>query len=210
MRTLRLVRFGVFAECLLTGVWIALASLPLVTLPAAVAAGAAHLRRHLAHERGGLREYAADLRAAARSGWLAGLAGWGALALVAADLAVVRAGGLPGGAFAGTVGVLALLALAVAGLRAAVAWRPGASWRALSAVAARRTVRDPVGSSLLVCGFAVVAASAWFALPLAAPALGVVTAAALALERRADARGAATGGGRARAGSPPPPGSAPG
>lgn len=38
-------RFAVFAECLLTGVWIAVASLPLVTVPAAFAAGARHLRR---------------------------------------------------------------------------------------------------------------------------------------------------------------------
>ncbi|WP_073760280.1 hypothetical protein [Streptomyces sp. CB03234] len=183
-----MVRFGLFAECLLTGVWIALASLPLVTLPAALAAGAAHLRRHLAHERGGLPEFASDVRAATRHGGLpAGLAGWAALALVAADLAVVRAGGLPGGAFAGAVGVLALLGLTVAGLRAAVAWRPGSSWRALTAAAAHRTVRDPAGSLVLVCGFAVIAASAWFALPLAAPALGIVTAAALALERRAAA-----------------------
>lgn len=31
-------RFALFAECLLTGVWIALAALPLVTYPAAFAA----------------------------------------------------------------------------------------------------------------------------------------------------------------------------
>ena len=55
-------RFALFAECLLTGVWIALAALPLVTYPAALAAGARHLRRHLAHERGGWREFTADFR----------------------------------------------------------------------------------------------------------------------------------------------------
>ncbi|MEU5048027.1 hypothetical protein AB0G40_44970, partial [Streptomyces griseorubiginosus] len=38
-------RFAVFAEALLTGVWIAVASLGLVTYPAAFAAGARHLRR---------------------------------------------------------------------------------------------------------------------------------------------------------------------
>ncbi|MFG3497410.1 hypothetical protein [Streptomyces sp. NPDC047928] len=184
-----LARFGVFAECLLTGVWIAVAALPLVTLPAAVAAGAAHLRRHLAHEPCGVREFAADVRDAARRGWLVGAAGWAALALVWADLAVVRAGGLPGGRLVGAVGVLALLGLVVAGLRAAVAWRPGASWRVLLGAAARRTVRDPAGSLLLVCGFGVVAASAWLAPPLAAPVLGVVTAAALAVESRSPYRG---------------------
>ncbi|MFJ8693011.1 hypothetical protein [Streptomyces roseolilacinus] len=177
--------FAVFAECLLTGVWIAVAALPLVTLPAALAAGAAHLRRVLADEAGGVREFVADLRtAAARHGWLVGAAGWAAVALVWADLAVVRAGGLPGGAFAGAVGVLALLGLVVAGVRAAAVWRPGASWRALMGAAVRRTVRDPAGSLALVCGLAVIAASAWLSPPLAVPAVGVLVGAALAVERR--------------------------
>ncbi|WUX72179.1 hypothetical protein OG627_32740 [Streptomyces sp. NBC_01429] len=179
--------FGVFAESLLTGVWIALAALPLLTLPAAFAAGTAHLRRVLAHEVSTWREFTADLRAAARRGWLVGVAGWGAAWLLYADLVVVRAG-LPGGSFAGTVGVLTMLGLLAAGLRAAVHWRPGASWRALLRDAARRTVRDPAGSLLLICGLAVVPVSAWFAAPLAAPALGVVAAAALAVERRHPAR----------------------
>ena len=175
--------FGIFAECLLTGVWILVAALPLVTLPAAVAAGAAHLRRHLDHRESGWRQFAADWRSAVRRGWLAGTLGWGALALLWADLAAVRAG-LPGGVVVGAVGVLAALVVVVGGLRAAVSWRPGASWRALSGAAAQRTVRDPAGSLVLVCGFGVIAASAWFAAPLAAPAVGIVTAAALAVERR--------------------------
>lgn len=185
-KSLFMDRFGAFAECLLTGVWIALAALPLVTLPAAFAAGSRHLSRHLAHETSGWREFTADLRAAVRRGWLVGLAGWAALALLLADIAFVRAG-LPGGAFVGAVGVIALFVLVVAGLRAAANWRPDASWRALLSGAVRRTLRDPAGSLVIVCGFAVVVASAWFALPLAAPALGMVAAAALAVERRGTA-----------------------
>ncbi|MFF8842014.1 hypothetical protein ACF08N_04655 [Streptomyces sp. NPDC015127] len=176
-------RFGVFAECLLTGVWIALAALPVVTLPATVAAGAAHLRRHGAGERSTWREFTADLRAAARRGWLVGLAGTAALGVLWADLAVARAA-LPGGPLIAAVVALCMLGVVVTGLRAAVSWRPGESWRALSAAAARRTVLDPAGSLTLVCGFAVVGVSAWFAAPLAAPALGIVTGAALAVEER--------------------------
>jgi hypothetical protein len=178
-----LARFGVFAECLLVGVWIALAALPVVTLPAALAAGAAHLRRWTGDEVSGWRSFVADLRSAVRRGWLVGLAGWAALALLWADLAIVRAG-LPGGRFIGAVGVLAMIGLVVTVLRASVAWRPGASWHALLRGAGRRTVRDPAGSLLVVCGFAVIAASAWFAAPLAAPALGMLVAATLAVERR--------------------------
>ncbi|MFI8168522.1 hypothetical protein ACIGAN_19480 [Streptomyces sp. NPDC085931] len=176
-------RFAVFAESLLTGVWIAVASLGVVTYPAAFAAGARHLRRRTAHEGGGLREFVADFRAALRGGWLAGLAGWAAVAAVWVDVQAARAG-IPGGPAAGAVGVVALIGLAVAGLRAAAVWEPGARWRTLLARAGRRTVRDPAGSFLLMAGPAVVAGSAWFAAPLAVPALGAVAAAAVAVEER--------------------------
>jgi hypothetical protein len=180
-------RFAVFAECLLTGVWIAVAALPLVTYPAAFAAGARHLRRRTAHEAGGLREFAADVRTAARHGWAVGLAGWAALAVVWVDVRAVRAG-LPGGPLVGAPGLCALIGAAVAGLRAAAVWEPGASWRVLFAAAGRRTVRDPAGSFLIVGGVVLVACSAWTVPPLAVPVLGAVTASAVAVERRHRAR----------------------
>ncbi|MFD5951873.1 hypothetical protein ACFWAZ_31610 [Streptomyces collinus] len=176
-------RFALFAECLLTGVWIAVASLGVVTYPAAFAAGARHLRRRTAHEGGGWREFAADFRTALRGGWLAGLAGWAAVAAVWVDVQAARAG-IPGGPLVGAVGVVALIGLVVAGLRAAAVWEPGAVWRRLLAEAGRRTVLDPAGSFLIVGGLAVVAVSAWFAAPLAVAVLGAVAAAAVAVEER--------------------------
>jgi hypothetical protein len=104
-------RFALFAECLLTGVWIAVASLPLVTYPAAFAAGARHLGRRVRHQGGGCREFAADFRSAVRGGWLVGLAGWAALAAVWTNVQAVRAG-LPGGPAAGAVAVSALIGAA--------------------------------------------------------------------------------------------------
>ncbi|MFH8466613.1 hypothetical protein [Streptomyces sp. NPDC017991] len=176
-------RFALFAECLLTGVWIAVASLPVVTYPAAFAAGSRHLRRRTAHEAGGWREFVVDFRTAVRGGWIAGLAGWAAALAVWVDVQAVRAG-IPGGPFVGAVGLFALLGLAVAGLRAAAVWEPGARWRELLGAAGRRTVLDPAGSFLLVGGLAVVAVSGWFVPPLAIPVLGAVAAAALAVEER--------------------------
>ncbi|MGW0823995.1 hypothetical protein [Streptomyces sp. NPDC002845] len=176
-------RFAVFAECLLTGVWIAVASLPVVTYPAAFAAGARHLRRRTTHQGGGWREFVADFRAAVRGGWLVGLAGWAAAAAVWVDVQAVRAG-IPGGPLVGAIGIFALIGATVAGLRAAAAWEPGAAWRALLGAAGRRTVLDPAGSFLLVGGLAVVALSAWFIAPLAVPVLGAVAAAAVAVEER--------------------------
>jgi hypothetical protein len=176
-------RFAVFAECLLTGVWIAVASLGVVTYPAAFAAGARHLRRRTAHEGGGWREFVADFRVAVRGGWIAGLSGWAAAAAVWVDVQAVRAG-IPGGPLVGAVGVFALIGFVVAGLRAAAVWTPGATWRSLLAEAGRRTVLDPAGSFLIVGGLAVVVVSAWFATPLAVPVLGAVAAAAVAVEER--------------------------
>ncbi|MGY5054861.1 hypothetical protein ACWDFR_12385 [Streptomyces sp. 900105755] len=176
-------RFGVFAECLLTGVWIAVASLGVVTYPAAFAAGARHLRRRTGQVRGGWREFVADFRLAVRRGWLLGLAGWGAVAAAWMDVQAVRAG-LPGGPLVGAVGLFAVIGLVVAGLRAAAVWAPGDRWRALLTAAGRRTVLDPGGSLLLVGGAVLVVCSALLIAPLAVPVLGAVAAAAVAVEER--------------------------
>ncbi|KOX04576.1 hypothetical protein [Streptomyces sp. NRRL B-3648] len=176
-------RFGLFAECLLTGVWISVASLGVVTCPAAFAAGARHLRRRTAHQGGGLREFTADFRSALRGGWAVGVAGWIIVLLAWVDVRAVRAG-LPGGPPAGAVGLLALIGLAVAGLRAAAVWAPGERWRALLAGAGRRTVQDPAGSFLLVGGAVLTCCSALLIAPLAVPVLGAVAAAAVAVEER--------------------------
>ncbi|MFI6422548.1 hypothetical protein ACIBG6_34770 [Streptomyces sp. NPDC050842] len=185
MRARFLARFGIFAECLLVGVWIAVAALPLVTLPAALAAGSSHLRRWTGDEEAGLRLFAADLRGALRGGgWSAGLGYGGVLALVGADLVFVRALPVPGGRAAGTLAILTAIWLTVTLLRAATAWRPDLRWRELLGPAARRALRDPAGSLLVVCGLAVIAASAWFSAPLALPAIGILVASTLAAERR--------------------------
>ncbi|MGJ5895863.1 hypothetical protein DF268_34830 [Streptomyces sp. V2] len=176
-------RFAVFAECLLTGVWIAVACLGVVTYPAALAAGSRHLARRTAHVDGGLREFIADFRTALRGGWAVGLAGWAAVVAVWVDVWAVRAG-LPGGPLIGAIGVFALIGAAVALLRAAAVWTPGDRWRELLAESGRRTVLDPAGSFLVVAGLAVVVMSAWFIAPLGAPVLGAVVAAALAVEER--------------------------
>ncbi|MFD8568153.1 hypothetical protein [Streptomyces sp. NPDC059639] len=175
--------FGIFAECLLTGVWIALASLPVVTAPAAFAAGARHLRRQLTGRSGGWRAFVTDFRRAVRHGWLVGVAGVAAWTAVWIDLRVARAG-LPGGQAAAAVGLFALLAAAVAVLRATAVWTPESAWRPLLGAAARRTVRGPGGSFLLVCGIAVTVLCAGFVPPLAVPVLGILAAAAVAVEER--------------------------
>ena len=145
-------RFGVFAECLLTGVWIAVASrgggrpIPPPSPPGRGICAAVRPMRAAA----GGSSSVTSVRPCAR-GWAVGLAGWVAAGLVWVDVQAVRAG-LPGGPLVGAGGVFALIGAAVAGLRATAVWEPGESWRVLLAAAARRTVLDPAGSFLLVGG----------------------------------------------------------
>ncbi|MEV0092858.1 hypothetical protein [Streptomyces sp. NPDC050738] len=174
-------RFAILAESLLTGVWLTLAALPLVTLLPAFAAGCAHLRRHLDSEPSGWREFVADVREATRTGLRFSLLWWAGVAVLAFDWRVAGSGLLPGGPLLVAVAVVGLLALAVTGLRTAAAWRPGGSWALVRSA-------DVGGSLLLVGGFAAVAATAWQIPPLAAPAAGALAAAAVALERRAALR----------------------
>ncbi|MTE18220.1 hypothetical protein F0L17_03550 [Streptomyces sp. TRM43335] len=181
-------RFALFAECLLVGVWLLLAALPLVTALPAFAAACGHLRRHLAAERAGWREFAAEWATAVRTGWRFSLLWWAALALLAFDLRVASSGVLPGGPVAvavGAVAAVAALAVVVTGLRTAALWRPGADWARTGRAAIRRAWRaDPGGSLLLAGGPAVTAVAAWMLPPLIAPALGCLAACAVAVERR--------------------------
>ncbi|MEU0180415.1 hypothetical protein ABZ312_04340 [Streptomyces sp. NPDC006207] len=179
-------RFALFAECLLTGVWLVAAALPLVTALAAFAAACGHLRRHLDGERSTWRDFMAETAAATRAGWRCTLLWWGGLALLGLDLAVARSGMPAGGAFT-CAGVLAAVVLVVTGIRAAALWRPGESGRGAAGRAVRRVVGDPGGTLLLVGGVVVVGVAAWMLLPLGAVALGCVAGAAVAVERRSSA-----------------------
>ena len=180
--------FALFTECLLTGVWLALAALPLVTALPATAAACAHLRRHLAHEEGGLREFLADCRRALRTGWRFVLAWCAGMAVLALDV-WLAASGLPGGAVYLPLGALGGVALLVLGLRTAAHWRPEADWTALARSAARRCRSDLSGSLLLAGGLLVVAVSCWQLPPLGVLALGCLALAAVAVERRYQERG---------------------
>ncbi|NGO71397.1 hypothetical protein [Streptomyces boncukensis] len=190
-RSLHSGRFALFAECLLTGVWIALAALPLVTALPAFAAGAAHLERHLAGDRSRLRDYLADLRAATRTGWRLSALWCAALALLGWDLYVASSGALPGAPLWALTGLAAAFVLLVGGVRAAARYRPaddpepGGDWRACALAGVRQTLlTDRPGALLVAAGWVVVAASAWMLPPLAAPALGALTACAVAIRDR--------------------------
>ncbi|WP_344146652.1 hypothetical protein [Streptomonospora arabica] len=178
-------RAVLFGECLLTGVLTLAAGLALVTLPAALAAGSAHVRAHTDGEGGtGVADYAGRLRAAWAGSWKAGLAGAGLSAVLAADALIVAAFDPPGGAAALAGCAVAGTAAAVPLLRAAAAWRPGGAWRGALRAALARSAADPAGSALLVAALAATAAVTWAVPPALVPLAGCLLLAAVVVDKR--------------------------
>lgn len=177
--------FALFAECILTGVWLTAAALPVVTLPAALAAASRHLAGFLDGTDSGLARFWRDLRTAWSEGaWKAGLAVLGAAAVAAADLFVLAQEGVPARA------VMALLTMAVAAaaatvlLRAAASWGPGSSWKDLASGALADSRADLSGTGILMGGLVVLAVSTWALWILFVPMVGCLAGAALAVRRR--------------------------
>lgn len=138
--------FAPFADCLLLGVFLLLASLPVITAYPALVAGCAVLREQ-AHGGAGVtpRHFLAALRRVLRSGPSVWLAPTGVLALLWLDALALDAHG-PG---AGPAFAVAAAALAALGLRCAAAWRDGLRWRAVLAAAFRSVPGQPLVTVLL-------------------------------------------------------------
>ncbi|MFD7504398.1 hypothetical protein [Streptomyces sp. NPDC059850] len=139
--------FAPFADCLLLGVFLLLASLPVVTAYPALVAGCTVLREQ-AHGGPGVtpRHFLAALRRVLRSGPSVWLAPAGVLALLWLDALALDAHGGPG---AGPAFAVATAALAALGLRCAAAWRDGVRWRAVLASAFRSVPGQPLVPVLL-------------------------------------------------------------
>lgn len=187
-------RFALFAEVLWTGVLMAIVCVPVITWPAAVAAGCAHLRRYLYAEATPASEFFRDVRRA-----LPGSVGVGAAtsllaALVAFDLVLVAGG--PAGAQAAVPGGVALaiaistIGVVVAGLAvvAASLWSPGTPWRSLVRAAVPVARADVSGAGYTIVALGMAAVITWQFLPLVIPALGMLAFALVAIGERRLAR----------------------
>ncbi|MFC5218434.1 hypothetical protein [Streptomyces coerulescens] len=177
-------RMTLFADVLSVGLATSVACLPLLTAPAALSTACAVLRGAREGRPATAGRYFALLRRRLRTGDLAAgtLALAGALVL-AADLALARAG-LPGGAalavVAAGIGVCAM----VAGLRACARPESLTDWRTALRLAARDCVRDLGGSGLVLLAVATAALCAWMLVPLAFLAPGPLALALTAVDIR--------------------------
>ncbi len=181
--------FALFGEVVITGVLVAVLSLPVITALPAVTAGTAHLRRHLTGDSVRVADLLRDFAAACRALWPLALGFTGAELVLLWNLSLGQAGIMPGAGGVVAVSTLLLVAWAVLLLRTAAGWRQGAAGGGeLLRGTAERAWRDPAGSVLLAfaCGMCVL--FVWMLLPLALVAGGLLSLATLAVELRREAR----------------------
>lgn len=180
--------FALLGEVLMTGMLIAVASLPLLTLPAALAAGCRHLRRYLRADDSRLALFWRDLRDALPGGLVVGAGAAVLTAVLMLDIALAGTGALPGGDLVAVGGWIGLAVVAVAVLAAAGSWRPAGGWRAAVRAVPRTLAGDPAGAAYLVATAGFVGVVTWMLPPVLLPALGCAALAVVAIPERQRAR----------------------
>ncbi|WP_285107455.1 Poxvirus protein I5 [Promicromonospora sp. MEB111] len=184
--------FPLLGETLLTGLLVLGGSLPVVTAPAAVAAGAAHLRRHLGGYDTSVRSFWRDWLAAVRGLWVLGVLVLVAAVAVTVNTGLTASGALPGASAVRWVTWAAAACGAVVLVRTTAAWSDGGAgagaddggvWRLLSRGAARSR-DDLVGSALLLAAVVMCVVLVWMLTPLVLVTGGLLSLAAVAVETR--------------------------
>jgi hypothetical protein len=121
-------RFALFAETILAGVIVLLLSVPLVTAPAAYAAGVAHLERHLSGRDDSLRSLWGNFRRALPGSWKIGITTAAAAVVIVLNLLLALVGQLPGRVLILPATLILAAAAAVLLLRIAGNWSGGVVW----------------------------------------------------------------------------------
>jgi hypothetical protein len=181
-------RFALFGEVLLTGIIVTLLSIPIVTIPLAIAVGRRHLLRFLRAEGSQLSLVAGDVREGFIGGVGIGCAWLVATGVLLMDLLLVGSGALPGGIAVGAVAALLLAGLTVLTLWVAAAWTPAAGWRGAVRTGLLSLRTDVVGSLYLLVAAVFVVLFTWMLAPLIVPALGCASFAVAAVSTRRTAR----------------------
>ncbi|WP_236683100.1 hypothetical protein [Demequina globuliformis] len=176
--------FALWGEVLMTGVMMTVASLGVVTMPAAVAAGSRHLNAYLRAERSEWAVFWRDVRAALPGGLGVGIAAVVLIAILAIDIQLAATGLLPGASVIAAVGWLGLIATAVVLLTAAGQWDPEAGWRAALMRALSQLRGDVGGAAYLAATVGFVGVCTWSLPALLIPALGCAVLALVAIPAR--------------------------
>ena len=178
-------RFALFSEMLLGGVIVLVLSVPLVTAPAAFAAGAEQLRRHLEGRADSPLVLLRLFREGLAGAWLLGAATAGASAVVVLNLLLGLTGMLPARGLVLPATAALAAGLLVAFLRTTAAWRPERGWAAARAEARAMLSRDWTGNALLAAAVGLAAVFVWMLPALLAVAPGTLVLAAVSVRYRA-------------------------
>jgi hypothetical protein len=203
-------RFALFSETLLAGVLVLVLSIPLVTIPAAHAAGIAHLERHLSGRDDSVRGLWDTFKAALPGSWKLGMTTAAAAVVIVLNLLLAWVGQLPGR----EVVLPATLVLAAAGavllLRTTAAWsdstghhisggadsraRAGSAdarssdarsaWRSALETGQAVSVRDWSGSLLLIAALIGAVVFVWMLAALFVVVPGILILASAAVKMR--------------------------
>ncbi|MCS5716257.1 DUF624 domain-containing protein [Herbiconiux sp. CPCC 205716] len=177
-------RFALLGEVLTVGILVTLVSLPIVTLPAALVAGAGHMRRFLRAEESTFGTAWSEFRAALLGGVLVALGAAALVLVLVLDIDLANSGALPGGPLVGLVGWVGLAGVALVLLTASGRWSTDAGWRAALTAVPSALRGDPAGAGYTVATAAFAVVVTWQLLPLAVPALGCVVLALVAIPER--------------------------
>lgn len=185
-------RFALFSETLLAGLLVLVLSLPLVTIPAAYAAGIAHLVRHLAGRDDSVRGLWGTFRAALPGSWKLGLITAAAAVVIVLNLLLAWVGQLPGR----EVVLPATLILAGCGaillLRTTAAWsdataehqQPKGAWQSAFETGKALSLNDWTGSLLLAAALFGAVVFVWMLAALFVVVPGTLILAAAAVKMR--------------------------
>ena len=195
-------RFALFSETLLAGLLVLVLSIPLVTIPAAYAAGIAHLERHLSGRDDSIRALWGTFRSALPGSWRVGITTAAAAVVIVLNLLLATVGQLPGS----SVVLPATLVLAGAGavllLRTTAAWSdfsganldasqatavanaPSAAWTSALDAAKALSLRDWTGSLLLAASLFGAVVFVWMLVALFVVVPGTLILAAASVKMR--------------------------
>ncbi|HEU4668014.1 MAG TPA: Poxvirus protein I5 [Arthrobacter sp.] len=185
-------RFALFSETLLAGVLVLVLSIPLVTIPAAYAAGIAHLERHLSGRDDSVRGLWGTFKAALPGSWKLGITTAAAAVVIVLNLLLAWVGQLPGREVVLPATVILAAGAAILLLRTAAGWSDAASssndgksaWRSALENAQTLSVRDWTGSLLLAAALFGTVVFVWMLAALFVVVPGTLILAAAAVKLR--------------------------
>lgn len=187
-------RFALFSETLLAGVLVLVLSIPLVTIPAAYAAGTAHLDRHLDGRDDSVRGLWGLFKAALPGSWKLGITTAAAAVVILLNLLLAWAGQLPGRDIVLPATLVLAAGAAILLLRTASAWSDSQTsqstgkdtWRQALQTGKDISLRDWTGSLLLAAALFCAVVFVWMlaALFVVVPGTLILAAAAVKLRSR--------------------------